>query len=280
MADYLTVTDHNRVFNEFKYVYPVLSRRAGGVSLGINLNTNNACNWRCVYCQVPNLTRGSPPDVDMNTLAQELRISLTDIIHGQFMLEHVDNAHRTLKDIAFSGNGEPTSAKQFYQVLQLVNQILIDYNLLGTIKVRLITNGSLIDKPYVMDALQLLAKMNGEVWFKLDAGTREDIKRINDVTMDVFQHVNRLKRCAQICPTYIQTCLFAYAGQAPSPNQLDAYFECVKRVKSYIKGVMIYGIARPSYQPEAKQITRLPIAFLESVANTLKAEGIEVSVSE
>ena len=47
----LTVDDHRRDSAGMRYVYPVLSRRARGVSIGINLNPNNACNWRCVYCQ-------------------------------------------------------------------------------------------------------------------------------------------------------------------------------------------------------------------------------------
>ena len=59
----LNVSDHSRDSAGLKYIYPVVSRRAGGVSLGINLNVNNACNWRCVYCQVPGLTRGGPPPV-------------------------------------------------------------------------------------------------------------------------------------------------------------------------------------------------------------------------
>jgi wyosine [tRNA(Phe)-imidazoG37] synthetase (radical SAM superfamily) len=280
VSDYLTITDHNRVFNDCKYVYPVLSRRAGGVSLGINLNVNNACNWRCIYCQVPELKRGGPPDIELEVLNNELRASLTDIMHGQFLEQHVDQAHRTLKDIAFSGNGEPTSTKQFYQVMQLVHHALSDFNLLGVIKVRLITNGSLIDKPYVLEALQLLAKMNGEVWFKLDAGTSKEIKRINDINIDVDQHVLRLKKCAQICPTFIQTCLFTLEGNPPSTEQLNQYFCQIYKVKSYIKGVLLYGVARPSYQPEATKITRLPLAFLEEVANTLKQQDIAVSISE
>ena len=46
--------------------------RAGGVSIGINLNTNNACNWRCIYCQVPELARGTAPPIDLLLLEKEL----------------------------------------------------------------------------------------------------------------------------------------------------------------------------------------------------------------
>ena len=62
----LTIEDHRRDSAGMRYVYPVVSRRAGGVSVGINLNVNNACNWACVYCQVDNLTRGGPPPIDLD----------------------------------------------------------------------------------------------------------------------------------------------------------------------------------------------------------------------
>jgi hypothetical protein len=61
----LKTEDHSRDSAGMRYVYPVVSRRAGGVSVGINLNPNNACNWRCIYCQVPGLTRGGPPPIDL-----------------------------------------------------------------------------------------------------------------------------------------------------------------------------------------------------------------------
>lgn len=280
MTEYLTVADHYRTFQHFTYVYPVVSRRAGGVSIGINLNTNNACNWRCIYCQVPDLKRGAAPTTNLTQLAQELNALLNEILHGDFMQTHVDESHRTLQDIAFSGNGEPTSSDQFYEAVALVKQTLVGFNLLHRVKVRLITNGSLMHQPSVIAAIQLLATINGEVWFKFDAGTAEDIQRINNVNVAPSQHLARLKQCATYCPTYIQSCMFAYQQQAPSQAQLDAYFEGVMAVKSWIKGVMLYGVARPSHQPEAKDISPLPLAALEAIAEKLRLQGIAVSVFE
>jgi len=69
----LSTTNHGRDDAALRYVYPVVSRRAGGVSVGINLNPNNACNWRCIYCQVPDLTRGAAPAIDLTILEAELR---------------------------------------------------------------------------------------------------------------------------------------------------------------------------------------------------------------
>jgi wyosine [tRNA(Phe)-imidazoG37] synthetase (radical SAM superfamily) len=279
LADYLTVTDHNRDIQGFKYVYPVVSRRAHGVSIGINLNTNNACNWRCIYCQVPNLSRGLPPPVNLEMLAYELRTLLSEITLGNFMQEYVSEESRQLKDIAFSGNGEPTSSKQFPQTISLVEQILTEFKLINTIKVRLITNGSMIHKPTILKSIQHLKKINGEVWFKLDGGTQEDILRVNDVNINPDKHIQHLRLCAELCPTWVQTCMFSYQNKTYSELQLSAYLAQINKVKDVIQGVLLYGVARPSHQPEAIDIKQLPIAWLEAFAERIRALGVTVQVS-
>lgn len=280
---YLTVEDHNRDVSGMRYVYPVVSRRAGGVSIGINLNVNNACNWRCVYCQVPDLQRGSPPPIDMALLEQELRQFLDYALHGDFMMRYVAEGDRQLQDIAFSGNGEPTSAKELPEVLVMLETVLNEFNLLAKanpIKVRLISNGSLMDKDTVLASLKHLAKLNGEVWFKLDAGTQAGIARINDVNIKPEAHLQRLKNCAAVCQTFVQTCLFAMDGNPPSEMEILAYLGLLNQVKSQVQGVHLYGYARPSYQVEAPRISRLPHAALEAVANRIRALGLTVHVSD
>ncbi len=276
---HLTTTDHNRDVVGMRYVYPVVSRRAGGVSVGINLNVNNACNWRCIYCNVPDLSRGTPPPIELDVLEHELRTFLDDVLHGDFMQLHVDEADRQLKDIAFSGNGEPTSAKEFPQVLDLVENVLRDFDLLGKIKVRLITNGSLMDKPAILASMSHLAKCNGEVWFKVDAGTKEGISRINDVTLNPQSHIQRLQSCAKACPTFIQTCMFALDGAPPSEEDIQAYLALISQVKGDIKGVHLYGLARLSLQKEASRLGRLPAAWLEAMGHRISQLGITVHVS-
>ncbi len=276
---YLVVSDHNRDVSGLTYVYPVVSRRAGGVSIGINLNTNNACNWRCVYCQVPNLTRGTPPPIDLDLLQHELTNFLNQVLHGDFMLRHVAEGDRQLQDIAFSGNGEPTSAKEFPAAIEIVRNALIATDLLGKIKVRLITNGSLIDKPAVLESLRMLAQCNGEVWFKLDAGSQEGISRTNDVTLSPQTHLKRLIKCAEVCPTFVQSCFFAMDGIAPSEADIQAYLDCLQQVAPSIQGVHLYGVVRPSMQAEAPRLSQLPLAWLETLAERIRALGIQVFVS-
>ncbi len=281
---YLNVADHNRDVSGLTYIYPVVSRRAGGVSIGINLNINNACNWRCLYCQVPNLTRGSPPPINLNLLENELCNFLDYILHGDFMERYVAEGDRKLQDIAFSGNGEPTSAKDFPEVLKIVEKLLNEFGLLDSslghqIKVRLITNGSLMDKAYVLESMHYLAKMNGEVWFKVDAGTSEGIAKINDVNITIPSIINRLKLCAQACPTFVQTCMVAIDGHLPTEDEIASYISLVEKVKNDIHGVHLYGLARPSMQAEAERLTRISPEWLNDVAVKIRSTGLQTFVS-
>ena len=168
----LTPTNHDRDRVGMTYVYPVVSRRAGGVSLGVNLNPTNACNWACVYCQVPNLVRGTAPPVNLAQLETELRSMLNDIMHGDFMQTQVSEDMRRLNDIALSGNGEPTSAREFAAVIQLIGTLLAEFGLPG-IKLVLITNGSLIDRKPVQAGLRAMAKVAGSRSMRPDDLARE-----------------------------------------------------------------------------------------------------------
>ena len=279
----LTTTDHDRGKAGLTYVYPVLSRRAGGLSIGINLNINNACNWRCIYCQVPGLTRGSAPPVNMDRLAFEFRHFLADVTRGNFYRrEAVPEALRTIKDIAISGNGEPATAREFEQVVNVIELVLREYGLLHALKCVLITNGSMMRRQVVKKGLQKLAKINGEVWFKIDSATPAGIARINQVRGSAVSILRRLEIAAALCPTWIQTCMFAYDKQPPSEAECQAYIDLLKAAGGRgipLKGVMLYGVARQSWQPAAKYIEKLPAAWLRDFASRLGELAPEVKIS-
>jgi len=276
---YLSIHDHSRELSGLKYIYSVISRRAGGLSIGVNLNVNNACNWQCIYCEIPNLTRGTPPPIELDVLEQELRFFLNEIIHGDYMEKNVSLEDRHLKDIAFSGNGEPTSANEFPEVISIVKKILSEFNLLHKIKIRLITNGSLMHQTSVIKSVGMLKEMNGEVWFKVDAATKESIKTINQVNLKPSQILERLKNSANVCPTFIQTCIFTIDGKGPNKKDIDAYVELINEVKSIIQGVHLYGLARPSLQPQAKNLGRIDEEILQNIAKELRSLNITTTVS-
>ena len=80
---------HPRDWLKNRYVYPVVSRRAGGVSIGVNLNPGKECSFNCIYCQVDRTAPSSAPMVDVDVLRREL----------EDMLRAVSYTHLTLPTI-------------------------------------------------------------------------------------------------------------------------------------------------------------------------------------
>ena len=283
----LTPTNHDRDSADMTYVYPVVSRRAGGVSVGINLNPNNACNWACVYCQVPDLQRGTAPAIDLALLESELRTMLTDILQGDFMQTRVPEGARRLNDIALSGNGEPTSAREFADVVECIGRVMTAFGLTGVaahppVKLVLITNGSLADRPRVQAALARMAAFNGEVWFKLDSATPAGMRAINQTRINPQKQFERLAATARLCPTWLQTCVFATDGMPPAAEETAAYLDSIARIRREqvpVQGVLLYGLARPSMQPQASRLSALPASWLDQFADAIRAAGLPVKVS-
>lgn len=278
----LTPEDHNRDTAGMTYVYPVVSRRAGGVSVGVNLNPNNACNWACVYCQVPDLVRGTAPEIDLARLEAELRAMLTDILRGDFMQTRVPADARRLNDIALSGNGEPTSAKVFPQVIELIGRVMADFELVDKIKLVLITNGSLADRPRVQEGLRKMAALHGEVWFKFDRATASGMRAINQTRISPEKQFERLAVAAALCPTWLQTCVLAVDGAPPSETEQQAYLAMVTRIRAQkipVQGVLLYGLARPSMQAQASRLSALPIEWLDAFAGKIRKAGLPVKVT-
>jgi len=278
----LNIVNHDRDSAALRYVYPVVSRRAGGVSVGINLNPNNACNWRCLYCQVPDLTRGAAPLLDLALLEQELRGFLTELLHGDFMQTRVPIGARRINDIALSGNGEPTSAAEFSSVIELIARVRHELAVPQTVKTVLITNGSLLYRADVQQGLRIMAGMGGEVWFKLDRASAAGILRINDTQARMDKVRANLIAAMAACPTWLQTCWFALDGAPPSPEDEEDYLQFVAgllRDGHPLQGVLLYGLARPSLQREAPRLSALPATTLQAFAERIARLGLPVKVS-
>lgn len=272
----LTPNNHSRDSAGLTYVYPVISRRAGGVSIGINLNINNACNWACVYCQVPDLQRGGPPPINLQQLGSELRTFLRDATQGDFLVRQAPPEARRLMDVAFSGNGEPTTATEFSEAVALVEAVLQEFALLERLKLRLITNGSQLHRATVRQGIARIGALNGEVWFKVDRATEEGTHTVNGIRQVPERIKTALLACAELAPTWVQTCYFAIDGQTASAEERSAYLELIRSVRQRIKGVHLYGLARPSLQPDAQRLSNVPREDFESFAGAISALGVEV----
>ncbi len=262
-----------------RYVYPVVSRRAGGVSVGINLNPNNACNWRCIYCQVPDLKRGGPPPIDLALLERELNEFLQQAGTGDFMEARVPAGARRLVDVAFSGNGEPTSAPEFADAIAIVERVLNLHALISTVQIRLITNGSLLDRKAVQTGIGHIGRMKGEVWFKLDAGASAAMGRINGTRVRPETVSRRLECCASLAPTWVQTCVFRTDGKTPADQDVEDYLALLAPLTPVLAGVHLYSLARPSMQKEARRLARLDAKWMEQLADRIRQLGLTVHVS-
>tara|TARA_B100000787_G_scaffold22829_1_gene15400 strand:+ start:1112 stop:1954 length:843 start_codon:yes stop_codon:yes gene_type:complete len=275
--DILTITNHDRNIFQGKYIYPVVSRRAGGLSLGINLNTNNACNWQCIYCEVPNLVRGKPESIDLEVLESELDYWLDQILNKDFLSQYT-KTKTEFKDIAFSGNGEPTASKQFKDVINILIKKIYEYKIDKKIIIRLITNGSYITNPAIQESLSLISNFNREIWFKIDRMNKDDIQTVNQVYLSLTTIKKNLEAALNNSPTVIQTCLFRLNDKLPSLESLDAYINFLKLYENKIKGIHLYSLARLSEQPSQKVLTRLTKSELEVIASRIKSLNIPIQI--
>jgi wyosine [tRNA(Phe)-imidazoG37] synthetase (radical SAM superfamily) len=278
----LSISDHSRDIAGLKYVYPVISRRSGGLSIGINFNTNNACNWHCVYCQVPNLVRGSAPPIDFSLLGSELRFFLDQIKNGAFYRQFaVSTELQQIKDIALSGNGEPTSVADFDQAIDLIATIAMEYQVFPKARFVLISNGSLMHQTKVQQGLKRLQHYGGEVWFKIDSGSLAGRKAINGCRDDNNKILQKLQQSAERCHTKIQSCLLDYDVFPWNQDARQAFLAFFQQIKqtTVVNQVMLYTLARPSLQPEASKITAIQPSQIQFFARELEKQGFNVSVA-
>ena len=281
----LSTRYHNRSHESagYSYIYLVNSRRLQGLSIGINLNQNNACNWQCIYCDVPHLTRGAAAPIDLALLKTELEQFLEKILRGHVDQQFNQPVNKRIQAITIAGNGEPTSVSIFDQVIASVIAICKQKKLLPTIKLVLISNGSLMYKPAVQRGIANWGLNHGEVWFKVDSATTAGIRNINQVYLHPGKVLKNLKICSQLCPTWIQTCVFAYDGFAPTAQEQQAYLDFLQNLPNldiHIRGVLLYGATRPSLQLEAERITPLPNSWLNNLAASISTLGFDVKIFE
>lgn len=300
---------HPSRFEGYRYVYPVVSRRANGVSLGVNLSPTKLCNFRCVYCQVErgetrdaieravaatdprsassfDVLRMKPdPDVcrvDLDVLETELaqlaRATLDGELFGVERFAKVESSRRILRDFAFSGDGEPTLAPQFPEAVERLvavrNRLKLD-----ALKLVLITNATRLTHPKIVAALDQFNAANGEIWTKLDAGDAESFKRIDRAAIPFDAIMNDVVFAAQRWRVKIQTALFSQRGVAPSRESFARYCERLREVLKSggrVETVQLYTVARIPAEPDVAPLSN---EEMDGYAETVQREtGISVEV--
>lgn len=244
-------TRHERQFEQNRFVYPVLSRRSGGISVGVNLNPDKVCNFDCVYCQVNRVSQSETRFVETPQLLEELAATLDLVASGRLFdtgkFANTPPPLRRLTDIAFSGDGEPTTHRNFDEVVADCAALKRARGL-DQLPMVLITNASMFHRPHVQRALQVLDANQGEIWAKLDAGTADYYQRVNRSPFRFQQILDNITAAAIQRPIVIQSLFMRLDGQPPPESEQRAFCDRLREIigaGGQIKLVQIYTIARP-----------------------------------
>ncbi len=265
---------HPRNWRENRYVYPVISRRSEGLSVGVNLNPDKACNFDCVYCQVdrtvPPTIRKVDPDVLRDELDHLAALAVSGELYTDVQFGHVPPQLRRFNDIAFSGDGEPTTSPQFPAAVRIAAQIRRKYHL-DAVKLILITDSAYLNKPAVQSALLEMDANHGEIWAKLDAGTEAHYQLINRPNVSLQAVLDNITAAARVRPLVIQSLWMQVHGAPPTDVEVDAFaarLRDIMQAGGNIKLVQMHTIARQTTEP---WVTPLDDAVLERLAVRVRA---------
>jgi wyosine [tRNA(Phe)-imidazoG37] synthetase (radical SAM superfamily) len=272
--------DHSRHYLHNKFVYPVLSRRSRGLSLGVNLNPDKICNFDCIYCQVDRRSEAETKFVEMSRLLQEIDDLLQLIVSGEIYREDkfaaVPEHLRRLNDIAFSGDGEPTTYRNFDEIVAQVAELKRRHRLDET-KLVLITNASMFHRPVVQAGLRILDENNGEIWAKLDAGTAEYYHLIERTTIPFSQILDNILAAAKVRPLVIQSLFMRVQEEPPSASEIEAFCERLREIVAgggKIKLAQIYTVAR---RPAESYVTPLSDEEVDRIVEAVRSRtGLSV----
>lgn len=268
-------TAHDRQWRQFQYIYPVISRRAKGLSIGVNLNPNAVCNYDCVYCQVDRTAKRTNVKVDLAILERELRHAVQNYksIFDEPRFRQIAPEYRRLNDMAFSGDGEPTASPAFPAAVQIAALARRDFQV-NEAKIVIITNACFLKRPKVSEALAWLDQHNSEIWAKLDAGSEDYHQRVNRSNNSLREVLDNILAAARVRPLVIQSLFPRLADQPPSPDEIEAY---IARLRELIAGggqislVQLYTVAR---QPAEAYVSPLSLAELEQIAERVRGLGL------
>jgi wyosine [tRNA(Phe)-imidazoG37] synthetase (radical SAM superfamily) len=265
--------DHSRDFPGNTYVYAVVSRRSRGVSVGVNLNPDKACNFDCVYCQVDRTTPGPTDTVDLAELERELDAVVEQVSSGALFETERFRATpphlRRLNDIAFSGDGEPTTCPVFLDAVRLAAAVR-ERRRLDDVKLVLITNATALHAPQVRLALGELATNNGEVWAKLDAGSEAYYRQVERTTVPLRRVLDNILMAARIAPVVIQALFLRLHGVGPDEAEQDAFCDRLNEIVAAggrIDRVQVYTVAR---RPAEAFATSLPDTEVDAIAERVR----------
>ena len=269
-----------RDFLDNRFVYAVVSARARGLSVGVNLCPDKRCNFRCVYCEV-HRNGDQPVVMEVDTMASELKKTLVFVRAGRLRERPW---YRTLPDellqlrhVSLSGDGEPTLSPAFAESLQAIVHVRA---LSGSpfFKLVLLTNATGLDLPAVQQGLKSLTRSD-EVWAKLDGGTQAYVNKVNQPGVPLEKVLSNILMLGRQRPVVIQSLFPAINGEEPPIEEIEQYAQRLLELKNAgadISLVQIYSATRPSLNSESGH---LPLKVISRIAHTVRqTTGLQAEV--
>jgi wyosine [tRNA(Phe)-imidazoG37] synthetase (radical SAM superfamily) len=270
---------HSRHWRDNRYVYPVVSRRSRGLSIGVNLNPDQACNFDCVYCSVDRTVAAAVTTVDLAVLGAELTDLCARAASGSIWTEppfdQTPPALRRWNDVAFSGDGEPTAYAGFAAACQLASAVLVQRD---DVKTVVITNATLLDRPATEEGLRILDQRPSEVWAKLDAGTEAWYQTVERSKVPLAKVVANLAAVGRRRPLVIQSLFLRVHDREAGEAEYDAWADRlaeILRLGARIDRVQVYTTARATAESFCAP---LPVERLEAIADRARRHGLLVEV--
>jgi wyosine [tRNA(Phe)-imidazoG37] synthetase (radical SAM superfamily) len=265
-----TAFDRPRDWLGNRFVYSVVSSRAGGLSLGVNMNPDRLCNFDCSYCEVDRRVPSPESKLLVDVMAAELHRTLLAVRQGQLRPRPWYNSLPAdllqLRHVALSGDGEPTLAPNFVEAVQAVARVRA---LGGFFKIVLLTNGTGLDKPEVLRGLEILTKSD-EIWIKLDGGTQSFVDKVNRPNVPLEKILANILLVGRQRAVVVQSLFPSIHGDEPPFEEIQEYALRLKELKAggaQISLVQIYSAARPGVHAEWGH---LPLRVLSQIAQTVR----------
>ena len=271
-------------FGSSRSVYAVLSSRARGLSIGVNLNPDQYCNFDCCYCEVSRASArnvNGPASVNAQAVATELTEALAQVNAGTLYQRGEFSALPSetvrLAHVAISGDGEPTLCPNFSEAVESIVHLRAA-GLTPYFKLVLLTNGTCLDQPGVRAGLRLFTRSD-EIWVKLDVGTQAAMERINRSSVPLERVLRNIVDLGRQRPLVIQSMFVEVDGVLPDRAEMVEYGKRLLELKERgvrISFVQVYSATRPHH---SKLCRHLSLRVLSDVAAAVhQMTGLRVEV--
>jgi wyosine [tRNA(Phe)-imidazoG37] synthetase (radical SAM superfamily) len=269
-----------RDFLDNRFVYVVVSARARGLSVGVNMCPDRNCNFDCVYCEVHR--NGQPREqLDVDVMAEELKKTLAYVRSGKLRerpwYHDLPDELLQLRHVALSGDGEPTLSPSFAEALQAV----VHVRALGGppfFKLVLLTNATGLDLPHVQQGLKYFTRSD-EIWVKLDGGSHAYINKVNRSEVPLEKILSNILMLGRQRPVVVQSLFPSIDGEEPPLEEIEQYAHRLLELKTAgadISLVQVYSATRPAPNSSSGH---LPLKVLSRIAQTVRQKaGLKAEV--